>query len=80
MHSHRVRFGEAGAVTEHRQLPREWTPPWTDEERAQEPRADHVMRVMAANDDDERTDWWEDMPGWTGFLRALIIAMRPEQR
>ena len=63
---------------EHRQMPREWTPPWTDEERARERRAEHVMRMMAANDDDKWTDWWPEMPGWTGLVRALVIAMRAQ--
>ena len=58
----------------HRQLPRVWTPPWTDEERAREPRTDRVMRMMAANDDDKWTHQWPEMPGWTGLLRALVIA------
>ena len=55
-----------------------WTPPWTDEERAREPRTDRVMRMMAANDDDKWIHQWPEMPGWTGLLRALVIAMRPE--
>ena len=63
---------------EHRLLPREWTPPWADEERARDPRADHLMRMMAANDNDDWTHRWPEMPGWTGLLRALVIAMRPE--